>query len=152
VDRRPSRREPVRHPAGVRRFGLGLLAWSPLARGLLSGKYRRGQAAPAGSRFAKWQKDFAAYGTERNWDIVEVLVGAAEQMGVPPARLALRWVLDQPGVTAAILGVRSLAQLDEGAQALSLKIPAEIADRLQSASTPPLPYPYEFINRIDGRW
>jgi aryl-alcohol dehydrogenase-like predicted oxidoreductase len=134
------------------KFGLGILPWSPLASGLLTGKYRRGQAAPAGSRLAQWKERYAAFDNARNWNIVEALVSVAAELDKTPSQVALAWLLARPVVSSVIFGARNVAQLDENLGAAELDLPAEVVARLDSASALELGYPYEFIKGIDGGW
>ena len=134
------------------RFGLGLLPWSPLAAGLLSGKYRRGQSPPEGTRLAQWKQRYATFDTERNWSIVDALVAAAEELGRTPSQVALAWLLGRPAVSSVIFGARTVAQLDDNLGAGDLDLPPEVAARLDAASAPDLGYPYDFIRGIDGAW
>jgi aryl-alcohol dehydrogenase-like predicted oxidoreductase len=144
----------LEHLPALRRFGVGLLAWSPLAGGFLSGKYRRDQAPPAGSRLAqeKFKDRFARRNTERNWAILATVEAVAKELGAGVAQVAFAWVLRQPTVSAAILGVRDLAQLEEGLKAAELQLPPEALARLDKVSALTLPYPYDFLESVDGSW
>jgi aryl-alcohol dehydrogenase-like predicted oxidoreductase len=144
----------LEHVPAMRRFGLGLLSWSPLAGGFLTGKYRPSQAAPEGSRFAqsKLKDRLSRHGTERNWRILGTLTEIAGSLEVTPAQVALAWVLARPTVSAAILGVRSVEQLEAGAKASELALPADAVASLTAASEPALPYPYDFMRQVDGSW
>ena len=122
--------------------GLGVLVWSPLAGGLLSGKYRRGREAPAGSRQLTDWGEPPVYDPEGLYDIVEILAGIAEQRAVPPAQVALAYTLGKPAVTSLVIGARTAQQLAENLAAAELTLtPAERAE-LDKASNPPLIYPY----------
>ncbi len=134
------------------KFGLGILPWSPLASGLLTGKYKRGQAAPAGSRLDQWKSRYATFDTERNWTIVEALGEVAGELGRAPSQVALAWLLARPVVSSVIFGARTVAQLEENLGAAELDLPAEAMARLDAASAPDLGYPYDFIKGIDGAW
>ena len=134
------------------KFGLGILAWSPLAAGLLSGKYRRGQAPPEGSRLAQWKERYASFDTARNWAIVEELVAVAKELGHTPSQVALAWLLARPVVSSVIFGARNVQQLDDNLGAGELDLPAEALARLDAVSAPEHGYPYEFIKNIDGAW
>ena len=140
------------HVPLCRKFGLGILPWSPLASGLLTGKYRRGQAPPEGSRLAQWKERYAAFDTEANWKVVDALVAAAEEVGKAPSQVALAWLLAKPVVSSVIFGARTVAQLDENLGAAELDLPAEVVARLDAAGAPELGYPYDFMQRIDGGW
>jgi aryl-alcohol dehydrogenase-like predicted oxidoreductase len=134
------------------KFGLGILPWSPLAAGLLTGKYRRGQAAPEGTRFAQWKERYKSFDTERNWTIVEALGAVAGELEKPPSQVALAWLLAKPVVSSVIFGARTVAQLEENLGAGDLELSAEAVARLDAASAPALDYPYDFIKGIDGAW
>jgi len=122
--------------------GLGVLVWSPLAGGLLSGKYRRDRAAPAGSRqLGDWDEP-PVYDREGLHDIVEVLVGIGEQRGVSAAQVALAYTLGKPAVTSLVIGARTAGQLADNLAAASLRLSGEERARLDAASAPPLIYPY----------
>ncbi|MFJ2032601.1 aldo/keto reductase [Streptosporangium sp. NPDC087985] len=114
--------------------GAGVLAWSPLGRGVLTGKYRTG--IPADSRAATPHfADFVTpYLDERCRRVVESVTTAAEGLGVSPLSVALSWVRDQPGVTSAIVGARTHAQLAGVLQAEDLTLPVEIREALDDVS------------------
>jgi aryl-alcohol dehydrogenase-like predicted oxidoreductase len=119
--------------------GLGVLVWSPLAGGLLSGKYRRNHEAPAGSRqLTDWDEP-PVYDQEALYDIVEVLVGIGEQRGVSAAQIALAYILAKPAVTSLVIGARTDEQLADNLAAASLTLTEAELDK---ASAPPLLYPY----------
>jgi aryl-alcohol dehydrogenase-like predicted oxidoreductase len=142
----------LEHIPALRRFGLGLLPWSPLGGGFLSGKYRREQTPPEGSRFAKWKDRLDKRATERNWSVLDAVCDIAKQLGSSPSQVSLAWLLQQPAVTSVILGVRSLAQLEDGLAAVELSLSSELASRLGEVSAPSLTYPYDFLRDVDGRW
>jgi aryl-alcohol dehydrogenase-like predicted oxidoreductase len=121
---------------------LGILVWSPIAGGLLSGKHRRNKAAPEGTRqFAGW-KEPPVTDEGKLWDIVDVLVEIGDSRGVSGAQVALAWVLGRPGVTSAIIGGRTEAQFKDNLAAAEFKLSAEERERLDKVSQPPLLYPY----------
>jgi len=122
--------------------GLGILIWSPLAGGLLSGKYRRGQSMPEGARHAGGFKEPPVHDWERLYDIVDVLVSIAEVRGVSAAQIALAWLLGRPGVTSAIIGGRTEAQFRDNLMAAELKLTDHERKRLDEVSLLPLQYPY----------
>ena len=127
-------------PAG-RALGLGLLAWSPLGRGVLTGKYRTGTPADsrgASDHFAAFVVPFLGDASRR---VVEAVVTAAEGLGVAPLEVALAWVRDRPGVASAIVGARTAAQLMGSLQAESLELPEEIRAALDEVSAPDRGYP-----------
>ncbi|MEZ4440407.1 MAG: aldo/keto reductase [Polyangiaceae bacterium] len=136
-----------------RDYGLGILPWSPLAGGLLTGKYRKGQKAPEGSRMAKWQDRYERFDQEpRNWAIVDALVAVAEAVDRPPSQVALAWLLHKEAVCSVIMGARTVAQLEENLGAADLDLQAAHLQQLDEASAIPLGYPYDFISRVDERW
>jgi aryl-alcohol dehydrogenase-like predicted oxidoreductase len=122
--------------------GLGLLIWSPLAGGLLSGKYRRGQDPPSGSRHASEWDEPPVYDEDRLYDTIEVLVEIAADHDVSPAQVALGWLLRRPGITSVIVGARTDEQLADNLAAADLDLSDDEMARLESASRPPLIYPY----------
>ncbi|MGY1669087.1 aldo/keto reductase [Geodermatophilus sp. SYSU D00710] len=122
-------------------LGLGVLAWSPLGRGLLTGKYRA--ATPEGSRGASPQwagflDDLRSATADR---IVEAVVTAADGLGTTPLAVALAWVRDRPGVVAPVVGARTAAQLQESLDAESVRLPAAIRTALEDVSAPHFSYP-----------
>jgi aryl-alcohol dehydrogenase-like predicted oxidoreductase len=122
--------------------GVGILVWSPIAGGLLSGKYRRGKPTPEGTRhFNNWGEP-PIRDEARLYDIIEVLVAVAEARGVSAAQVALAWLLGRPGVTSLIVGARTEQQLADNLGAASLTLTAEERARLDTVSAPPLLYPY----------
>ena len=122
--------------------GLGVLVWSPLAGGLLSGKYRRNVEPPAGSRQLTDWNEPPVYDRERLYDIVDVLVGIGEQRGVPAAQVALAYTLGKPAVTSLVIGARTEEQLASNLAVASLRLTDAEHDALDKASEPPLIYPY----------
>jgi aryl-alcohol dehydrogenase-like predicted oxidoreductase len=121
---------------------LGILVWSPLAGGLLSGKHRRDKAAPEGSRqFAGWTEP-PIRDEERLWRIVDTLVAIAGDHNVSAAQVALAWLMGRPAVTSVIIGGRTEAQLKDNLAAAELQLTADERSRLDSVSAPPILYPY----------
>ncbi len=121
--------------------GLGILVWSPIAGGLLSGKYRRGQPQPEGRLLQQW-KEPPINDQEKLYDIVEVLVAIGQERNVPAAQVALAWLLGRPCVASVIIGARTEDQLKQNLGAGELKLSEEERDRLDKVSQMPLPYPY----------
>jgi aryl-alcohol dehydrogenase-like predicted oxidoreductase len=122
--------------------GLGLLIWSPLAGGLLSGKHRRGQPPPPGSRHATDWDEPPVYDPERLYDTVDVLVEIADGHGVSAARVALAWLLTRPGITTVIVGARTDEQLADNLAAAALQLSDDEVATLEEVSRPPLLYPF----------
>jgi aryl-alcohol dehydrogenase-like predicted oxidoreductase len=135
-----------------RQWNLGILPWSPLAGGFLTGKFRKDQAPPPGSRLEKWKDRWGRYDSERNWRILEALDAAGRELDATPAQLALAWLLRKPAVSSVIFGARSVAQLEDNLAAARLRISDEWMKRLDEASQFPLGYPYDFMQNIQGRW
>lgn len=121
--------------------GLGVLAWSPLGRGVLTGKYRR--TMPAGSRAASptYSNYVRPYLVDALRPIVDATATAADGMGVSPAQISLAWVRDRPGVAAAIVGARSVEQLNTLLGSELVTLPAQIAEALDEVSAPQRGYP-----------
>jgi aryl-alcohol dehydrogenase-like predicted oxidoreductase len=128
-------------------LGLGVLAWSPLGRGLLTGKYRQG--APDGSRGAspQWQGFIDGLRSATADRIVEAVVTAADGLGTTPLAVALAWVRDRPGVTAPVVGARTAAQLQSSLDAEAVRLPAAIRTALEDVSAPYFGYPERWHDR-----
>jgi len=136
----------------ARELGLGVIPWSPLGSGVLTGKYSRadleigaGAAQPAGTR-----KNIAAGNgalTERGLAIAEVVQGVARELNASPAQVAIAWTLLEPAVTAPIVGARTLAQLEDNLGALAVQLDEGQQRRLAAASRIELGFPHDFINR-----
>jgi aryl-alcohol dehydrogenase-like predicted oxidoreductase len=122
--------------------GLGILVWSPLAGGLLSGKYRRGEAGPEGSRQLTDWNEPPVRDREQLYDVVDALLEIGEGHGVSAAQVALAWLLRRPGVVSLIIGARTDEQLADNLAAAELKLSKAEFDRLEELSRPPLVYPY----------
>jgi len=122
--------------------GLGVLVWSPIAGGLLSGKHRRNQAAPEGTRqFAGWTEP-PIRDEDRLWNIVETLVSIGDIRGVSAAQVALSWLIGRKAVTSVIIGGRTEEQFRDNLAAADFKLSGEERQRLDDVSLPQLLYPY----------
>ena len=122
--------------------GLGILVWSPLAGGLLSGKYRRGQETPAGTRrFEGWTEP-PVHDEDRLYGTVDELLAIGTEHGVSAAQVALAYTLAKPGVTAVIVGARTEEQLHDNLGAARLTLSESELRRLDAVSRVPLLYPY----------
>ena len=130
--------------------GLGILVWSPIAGGLLSGKYRRGVEPPEGSRHLSGWDEPPIYDEHKLYDIVDVLVELAEARGVSAAQLALAYTLAKPGVTSVIVGARTDEQLLDNLGAAELQLTEEELSRLDAVSRSPLPYPHWHQNKTSA--
>jgi aryl-alcohol dehydrogenase-like predicted oxidoreductase len=131
-------------------LGAGLVAWSPLASGLLTGKYTRsGVEAKGEGRLpairAMNNPGFDKLFTPRSWEVADGLAAIARELGLPPAQVALSWTLRRPGVAALILGATRPEQLDQNLAALDLQLPADATARLEALSRPERVHPYHFF-------
>jgi aryl-alcohol dehydrogenase-like predicted oxidoreductase len=122
--------------------GLGILVWSPLAGGLLSGKFRRGVEGPAGTRALSDWNEPPVRNQEQLYDIVAALVEIGEGRGVSAAQVALAWLIGRTGVTSVVIGARTEEQLADNLAAADLILDDDERRRLDDLSTPPLLYPY----------
>jgi len=122
--------------------GLGILVWSPLAGGLLSGKYRRGQTAPDGSRHLNNWGEPPIHDEEQVYNIIDALVEIAGNHKVSAAQIALAYLLGRPGVTSLVIGCRSDEQLKDNLGAADVKLTSQERERLDKASQQRLLYPY----------
>jgi aryl-alcohol dehydrogenase-like predicted oxidoreductase len=118
-----------------------ILVWSPLAGGLLSGKYRRDRDASEGRHVEGWDEP-PVYDTDKLYDTVDVLVEIAEERGVSAAQVALAWLLGRPGVASMIVGARTDEQLADNLRAAELELSEEERRRLDEVSALPLIYPF----------
>ena len=121
--------------------GLGVLVWSPIAGGLLSGKYRRGQEGPEGSRHVGDWDEPPVYDEDKLHDIVDALVEVGEAHGVSAAQVTLAWLLTRPAITSLVVGARTPEQLADNLAAATLELSAEELARIEAVSRPNLPYP-----------
>ena len=121
---------------------LGVQVWSPLAAGLLTGKHRRGGAAPKDSRQAAGWNEPPIRDMERLWKIVDCLVEIADAHGATPAQVALAWLLTRPAISSLVVGGRTEAQFTENFGALSLTLTEQDLRELNDVSRLPLIYPY----------
>jgi len=134
--------------------GLGVLPWSPLAGGWLSGKYVSGQKPPPDSRVGRkdrWDDQPEQRESKRTWRIVDTLRSIAEKHGRTPAQVALNWLMNRPGVTCPIIGARTMEQLEENLGSTGWNLGLEDIQVLESASSLVLPYPFRFIKRYTRR-
>jgi aryl-alcohol dehydrogenase-like predicted oxidoreductase len=148
----------------ARANGMGLLPWSPLGGGWLTGKYRRDERPTGPTRLGDDpDRGVEAYDrrspVQRTWDVVDAVRAVADGRGVPMAQVALSWLVDRPGVTSVILGARTTAQLDDNLAAAGLHLGAEETARLDAASDPgAADYPYggpgtdQRSRKLEGGW
>ena len=129
-------------PAAVDQ-GVGILVWSPLAGGLLSGKYRRDRQGPEGARHLTDWNEPPVRDEEQLYDIVDALVEIAEAHGVSPAQVALAWLLGRPGIASVVVGARTEEQLADNLGAAGARArPGASASGSTTLSAPPLLYPF----------
>ncbi len=135
--------------------GLAVLPWSPLGGGLLSGKYRAGEAPPDDSRAADTTPSAVLMRMriqeDRNFAVAQAVQELADDLGKTMAQVALNWVLHRPGVTAPILGARTVAHIDDNLGAIGWTLDADALTRLEDASAIERGYPYDFIDWIHSR-
>ncbi|MBY8872039.1 aldo/keto reductase [Micromonospora sp. PLK6-60] len=142
---------PVCHNEGV-----GVIPWSPLRGGWLTGKFRRGDRPAVGesrigdttSSDPAWTEAWSNYDNERTWAVIDALLLVAEKIDRTPAQVALNWLLGRPGVTAPILGVRSQTQLDDNLGAVGWELDESSRSRLDEASKRQAPYPYALLEDL----
>jgi aryl-alcohol dehydrogenase-like predicted oxidoreductase len=129
--------------------GLGVIPWSPLGGGFLSGKYRREEEPPEGSRIseavASMEEHWDRRATDRNWRALDVVGRISEETGKSYAQISLNWLLRQDGVTAPIIGARTLEQLEDNLGASGWTLDEEQVEELSDASALEDVYPYRFI-------
>ncbi|RKG65969.1 aldo/keto reductase [Corallococcus exercitus] len=124
---------------------VGLMVWSPLAGGFLSGKYRRGAEGPEGARRTTF--DFPPVDRERAYNAIDVMDAVAKETDTTVARVALAWLLHQPHVTTVILGAKTQAQLDDNLAATELRLSPEQLSKLDAVSKLPAEYPGWMVER-----
>ena len=140
------------HVPLCREHDVGILPWSPLAGGFLTGKYRKGQEPPEGSRLEKWKQRYDRFDNERNWRIMDAVNKVAGEVDASAAQIALAWLLHKETVCSVIFGARSVAQLDDNLEAADIELSAEQMATLDEASSFELGYPYQFIGNIQEKW
>lgn len=130
--------------------GIGVLAWSPLAGGWLTGKYRKKQPPPKNSRVGRkdrWDDQPEQRENEFTWRVLDTLVELSREIGKTPAQIALNWILGKPGITAPVLGARTAEQLEENIGCTGWELKKKDMEKLDRVSGIPLPYPYSFVKR-----
>jgi len=131
--------------------GLGCVAWSPLGSGYLTGKYTPGSLKVQGSRSAEGWGFQSRFFAPNHGEILQALLDVAKALGKPPAEVALRWVMDQPFMTSAIVGARNAEQLGETLKAGGWRLPAEAREKLDNVSARPTRYPRAFEDPMPAR-
>lgn len=129
--------------------GLGVIPWSPLRGGWLSGKYRRGMTAPPentrvhAAEVHGWGESWSNYNNEYTWGVLDALYEVAREVGRTPAQVAINWLFSRPVVTAPILGVRTLQHLEDNLGAIGWRLTEDQVRKLDAASALPVSYPYD---------
>ena len=127
---------------------IGILVWSPLAGGFLSGKYSRDNPPPAGSRFAD-AGPFVPFDREMGYRVVDAIKALAARHGASPARVAIAWVLHRPAVCSVIIAARKAEQLEDNIRAVDLQLSDDDVRQLEAASDPGIPYPKWMVLQLD---
>jgi aryl-alcohol dehydrogenase-like predicted oxidoreductase len=128
--------------------GIGILVWSPLAGGFLSGKYERGKKPQEGTRFAE-AGQFVSFDKERGYRVVEALQDVADRHGVSPARVALAWLLSRPMISSVIIAGRKKEHLKDNIEAVNLALEDGDLELLDGVSDPGTPYPKWMVLQLD---
>jgi aryl-alcohol dehydrogenase-like predicted oxidoreductase len=131
--------------------GLGVVVWSPLAGGFLTGKYQPGQTKVEGSRSDEGWAFPRRYFANNADETLAILLEVAKELGRTPAQVATRWVLDQPAITSAIIGARTLAQADDNLRAGGWRLPQEALESLNQVSALPPRYPKSMEDNMHER-
>jgi aryl-alcohol dehydrogenase-like predicted oxidoreductase len=116
--------------------GLGVLPWSPLARGLLTGKRKRGEHSTTARDAGDARLADELYDQPSDWDVVDALVSVAQRRNTPPAQVALAWLLSRPGVTAPIIGATTIAHLEDAVAALDIQLSLDERTALEAPYKP----------------
>jgi aryl-alcohol dehydrogenase-like predicted oxidoreductase len=127
---------------------VGILVWSPLAGGFLTGKYSRDNPAPTGSRFAD-AGQFVPFDQEMGYHVLDALNEVAVRYGASPARVAIAWLLGRPAVSSVILAARKPQQLEDNIRAVDLQLSEADVRQLDAASDPGVPYPKWMVLQLD---
>ncbi len=135
------------HVPLCREEGLGILPWSPLGGGFLTGKFEKGKDAVKGTRLGQKAERLARYDTERNWRVIDAVRAVAKEVNATPSAVSLAWLLSKPQVTSVIFGARTIEQLDSNLAAVDLQLGKQHLDMLDQASALELGYPYSFIQQ-----
>jgi aryl-alcohol dehydrogenase-like predicted oxidoreductase len=137
-----------------RAAGLGVIPWGPLGSGFLTGRYQRGQAPPEGGRIARaeehWEEAEHRRATDPNFDVVEIAQEIAARLGATVPQVALAWMLGVEGISAPIIGPRSLEHLDDAIGCLDLELTEADRAALESPTPPPEMYPQRMLRESVG--
>ena len=131
--------------------GVGLVSWSPLGAGMLTGKVRPGVTDPGGSRLEQRDQPTDQFRkNERGFEIAALVREVAAELGCTPAQVALAWQRTRP-VASAIVGTRTMQQLDDNLASLDVDLPTAVVDRLDAATVPEPEYPGAFVDLLQAR-
>jgi len=135
------------HIPVAQELGIAVCPWSPLAGGLLTGKYKREGDSGSGEGRLEKTKNHPVLNrfTAGNWRVAELVVEVAQKLGKPPAQVALNWVATQPGITSSIIGATKISQLDDNLASLSFTIPPDVRAQLDEATSIEQVHPYMFF-------
>ncbi len=140
------------HVPLCREEGLGILPWSPLAGGFLTGKFEKDSPPPKNTRLGEKAERFERYNLERNWKVIDAVRAVAKETSSTPSAVSLAWLLAKPQVTSVIFGARNLEQLNANLAAVELELSKQHLDVLDQASAFDLGYPYSFIQQTQQIW
>jgi aryl-alcohol dehydrogenase-like predicted oxidoreductase len=130
-------------------YGIGILVWSPLAGGFLSGKYPRGNAAPAGTRFSE-AGVFVPLDPDQAWRVIDALKDVAGRHGATPSRVALAWLLSRTAISSVIIEARTLEHLEDDMKSVDLALTPEDLSQLDAVSDTGIPYPRWMVLQHDA--
>lgn len=133
-----------------REEGLGVIPWSPLAGGFLTGKYSRDDTPPQNTRMASWTDTWKRHATPEKFDVVEEVRKIAKARGKEPSQVALNWVTNRPGVSSPIIGARSLDQLEGNLGSTDFSLEDSEVEKLEETAALPYAYPYDMIARANS--
>ena len=140
------------HVPLCRTNGLGILPWSPLAGGFLTGKFEQGKTPGADTRLGMKTERFSRYDLPRNWAILDAVRAVAKELDTTPAAVSLAWLIAKPQVTSVIFGARTIEQLDANLAGAELALSQKHVEALDKASAFDLGYPYAFIAATQSMW
>ncbi|MBI4820757.1 MAG: aldo/keto reductase [Deltaproteobacteria bacterium] len=140
------------HLPVARDMGVGILAWTPLAGGFLTGKFKRDQERSANERLGKWIERYKRLDTDRNWHTLDAVRSIAARRGTTPSAVSLAWVLSRKEVSSVIFGARSIEQLETNLAGADLVLAPEDIKALDDLSEPSFGYPEAMIRNTQSRW
>jgi aryl-alcohol dehydrogenase-like predicted oxidoreductase len=133
--------------------GVGVLTWSPLASGFLTGKYKQGQAPAPETRLGAWKSVgadiYARHAVERKWAVVREVERVAAEISASPSQVAIAWLLARPGVSSVVIGARTVEQVQDNLRAASTRLTPEAVSRLDALNAPIPRYPFGQMRQPD---